>query len=104
MVVVVKPECRAVELVSAGFGDDIDNGTSAESIFRSKLVRDEPELGDDIRIVQPLVDPGCRHKVDVLPINHEVVGPDAHAVHRKDDAGIRVKYGTLAGLKRVDAG
>ncbi len=104
MVIVMNPERTAAGLVAAALRDDTHHPSRALTVFRRNLVRDQPKLGDGIWIVEALVFPIELHAVDVLPVDHEVVGSDSPAVHRENDGRVGHDRRVLASLEQVHAG
>ena len=79
-VVIVKPERGSVKVIGSALGDDIHHRSGRASKLRRKLVCDEADLLDNIRIVDRLLPPRKAGIVAVLAVDHEVVRAHAHPI------------------------
>ena len=87
-------------LVRAALGDHIHDGARGAAVLRRELIGDQPELLDDVRIVDNLLAAGDAGVVGVLSINDEVVAARARAVHGKVCARSK---GRVAAVELADA-
>ena len=83
VVVVVEPERGSAEVVRAVLGDDIHHRARRAAVLRRKLVGDQPDLLDDVSVVNRLLATGDAGIVAVLTIDHDVVRPQPRAVRRE---------------------
>ena len=79
-IVVVKPESRTVEVVTAALGHNVHDRPCRAPVLGCELVRDQPDLLNDVGIVDRLR--AARHAgfIGVLAVDHEIVRPKTRTI------------------------
>src|SRR6266446_752167 len=103
MIVVVKNESRTVQPIRSAPGDHIDHPSRSAAILCCKLIRDDPELSNNIGIVNALGQAGQDVEIAVLAVDHEIGRTDSHSVDRNGNAAFRVQLGVLTTLQLCHA-
>ena len=76
----MEPEQAAVRTVGAALGDDAHHRSRGAAELGQKLIRDETDFGDDVRIVHRLQHAAGADVIGILPVDQVAVGAHPHAV------------------------
>ena len=85
-----------MKCIGATLRDHVDHRTRGAAVLRRELVGDHAHLLNDVGVVDRLVTVVRVWIVVVLPVDHEVVRPQAHAVRREARAVLAGELGLPA--------
>src|SRR5262249_182455 len=100
-IIIVEPVGRPVKMVRTTFCDHIDYRPGGMAVFGGKLIGNEPNLLHHLRAIHPLLAPGGKGSVRILPVNDEVITARPDTIHRE----VRASWDRgVAVIELADAG
>ena len=85
-------------IVRAALGHRIEDGAAVAPIFGRELIGDEPDLLNQVGIVERHGGAGLPEIVVVLAVDHEIIRTDAPTIGREADARGRLHPAARKGL------